>query len=246
VSKLLIPIMILQVLCAVHAVRTGRSRYWIFIVIAFPLLGCIVYAVSEIIPDFLASRTGRRAAAKVVDTIDPDRELRRLQSELDTAETLDNKRLLAEEHLRRGENERAIALFESAVASPHGEDAALLLGLARAQFAAGLFGAALGTLDRVKIVNPKFESAEAHLLYARALEGEGRRDEAVAEYSKLANYYPGPEAKCRYGLLLQQLGRSEAALNQFHEVVRGFERSGGAFREAQREWYEIARRNVGA
>lgn len=245
-ARLFIPIMVLQVLCAIHAVRTGRARYWIFIIIAFPLLGCIIYAVSEMIPDFMRSRAGRQAAAKVVTTIDPDRDLRFLQDQLETADTADNKRLLAEEHLRRGEPEAAIALLESAVAGAHQEDTALLQGLARAQFSAGRFDATVGTLDRLKIVNPKLESAEAHLIYARALEGMGRFEDADREYAALIEYFPGPEAKCRYALLLRQLGQLDKARLMFHEVARSMERGGRAFREAQREWYEVARQNLGA
>jgi hypothetical protein len=135
-------------------------------------------------------------------------------------------------------------LYREAMVGVHQDDPALMQGLARAQFAAGQFTAALLTLDQLQAAHPRYQSAEAHLLYARCLEGEGRRDEALAEYARLVGYYPGPEAKCRYALLLQAAGRGEQARPIFQEVVKSAERSGPAFMRAQREWVDLARRNL--
>lgn len=245
-TRLLIPIMVLQVLCAIHAVRTGRARYWVFIIIAFPLLGCIVYVISEMVPDFMRSRAGRRAAANVAKAIDPDRELRRLEDALETADTIDNRRALAEERLRRGEHAEATRLYRSTLNGAHETDPALLMGLARSQFEAGAFEDALQTLGRLKEANPKYESAEAHLIYARALEGVSRLDQAAGEYAALIEYFPGPEAKCRYALLLRRLGQLDKARLMFHEVARSVERGGRVVRASQREWYDLARQNLSA
>ena len=48
-------------------------------------------------------------------------------------------------------------------------------------------------------------------LYARALEESGRTDEALYEYQAVANYYPGAEARVRYGLLLDKAGQVKIA-----------------------------------
>ena len=58
---------------------------------------------------------------------------------------------------------------------------------------------------------PDYQSAEAHLLYARALEETGRGEEALAEYRALSEYFVGAEARVRYGLLLARMGREGEA-----------------------------------
>jgi hypothetical protein len=121
----------LQMLCAAHVVRTHRPYYWIFIILAFPLLGSIAYAVAEILPEFLHSKQARN----VVKLIDPDRDYRTLVEQLDTADTADNRRALAEECLRRGEAERAVLLYEASLTGAHKDDPTLMFGLARALFA---------------------------------------------------------------------------------------------------------------
>lgn len=236
---------LLQLAVAIHAVRTGRSYYWLFIILAFPLLGCIVYLVVEVLPGLRDSRAGRQVVAKMQKAIDPDRDLRRLTDELDTVDTPENRRLLAEEHLRRGEPREAIRLYRGALTGIHRDDPAILMGLARAQFADRDPASCIATLNRLKTTNPRFESADGHLLYARALEAEGSIPEALDTYHAVAAYFPGGEAKCRYALLLQQQGHDAEANAMFQDVIRGFEKSKRFHHAQQRSWYDIARQNLG-
>jgi hypothetical protein len=237
-------VILIQIGFAVHAVRTGRPLYWVFIIMMAPLLGCAIYFFAEVMPGIAASRAAQRTAGEVTRLIDPDRELRRLTDALEVADTIDNKRALAEEYVRRGDFAAALPLYERALQGIHQHDPVLLMGLARTLFASGEFTGARQTLDRLKEHNPSFESPEGHLLYARSLEGEGRTQEALAEYGALARYFPGEEAKCRYALLLQKTGATDQAREIFRSVTRSIERGPTHYRRAQREWAETARRNL--
>lgn len=238
--------LLVQLAFCVHAVRTGRQLYWLFIIMVFPLLGCGVYFLAEILPELRHSRAARQAVAKVQHAIDPDRDLRRLSEELDTADTAENRKALAEEHMRRGAVAQAIPLYEGALTGIHRDDPAILMGLARAHFANDDPARCSGTLERLQAANPRFRSADGHLLYARALEAQGRMDEALNAYHAVAGYFPGAEAKCRYALLLLGEGHGDEARALFQDVVRGFEKSKRFHHAQQREWYDIARQNLGA
>ena len=241
----LVSIVLLQIACAVHVVRSGRPLSWIFIVVAAPVLGSIVYLIVAILPDLSRSRTARQAQASLIRAVDPDRDLRTLTDRFETADTIDNRRALAEEHLRRGDHGPAIVLYEGALVGPHRDDPVLLHGLAAAQFEAGEFPGTLATLDRLRAANPHYQSADAHLLYARSLEGAGCEPEALDEYRALAGYFPGVEARCRMAMLLDRLGRTADARPIYQDIVRSLERAGRPFRDAQREWYELARSHLG-
>jgi hypothetical protein len=128
----------------------------------------------------------------------------------------------------------------------HRDDAVLMHGLARAHMAAGDFAQCTRTLAALRAANPGFESAEAHLLYARSLEAEGRTAEALREYEAVCGYFPGAEARCRYALLLTMAGRTQEARQLFAEVVRAVDKAGAPFKQAQREWYDIAKRALGS
>lgn len=236
---------LVQLALILHVVRSGRSYYWIYILLLAPGLGGLVYFIAEILPEMLGTRGARHAMTNAKRTFNPEGEYRALAEELDTADTVENRRRLAEECLRLGKVEQAVSLYKTALVGIHKDDANLMHGMARAYFAAGDFVGCAQTLEALKAANPKYESAEAHLLYARALEGQGRRDEALHEYDAVSRYFAGAEARCRYALLLRQAGHAQQARQLFEEVVRAIDKAGGPFKRAQREWYDIARQNLG-
>jgi hypothetical protein len=78
------------------------------------------------------------------------------------------------------------------------------------------------------------------LLYARALEDSGHIQDALTEYQALANYYPGYEARVRYGLLLDKAGRRPEAKAVLGEVLAQFKRAPKYVRRVQGEWAALA------
>jgi hypothetical protein len=81
---------LVQILCAVHCVRGGRNQLWLMVIIFLSLPGCAAYAFFEILPEFIGSRTVRKARSAATKTFDPERELRRVRQQLDTADTAAN------------------------------------------------------------------------------------------------------------------------------------------------------------
>jgi hypothetical protein len=120
------------------------------------------------------------------------------------------------------------------------DDAVYALGKARAQFGLGHPQEAVATLDELRQRWPDYQSAEAHLLYARALEDSGRADDALSEFQALANYYPGAEARVRYGLLLDKTGRRAEAKDVLVDVLARLKRAPKYVRRAQAEWISLA------
>src|SRR5690606_24463485 len=89
-----------QVICGLHVVRSGQERYWIYLIIALPGLGCLIYALGIMLPDMLRSRRGRRAVNQLHDRLDPERHLRVLRNDLDLSDTRETRAHLADELLR--------------------------------------------------------------------------------------------------------------------------------------------------
>jgi len=119
----------------------------------------------------------------------------------------------------------------------------VLLGLARAQVDHGSCEVALRTLDRLYRVDGRFRPEEARLLRARALEGLGQTENALAEYEEVALVYVGLEAKCRYAMLLARMGFSGHADNVFADLLEHARRI-RANVESERPWIDVAQRHV--
>jgi len=235
-------IIVMQIAFAVHVIRTGRQIFWIFLIVFVPLIGCLVYFFAEILPELSNSRTARRATSTVMRPINSERDFRALMLAAEETPTADNRRKLAEAMMSKGDVDRALTLYQEALAPPHETDPVLLMGLARCQFQKGLPEATLATLDRLLAGNPGFQSNDGHLLYAMSLEAVGRLDEALTDYANLVRIYPGEEARCRYALLLKRCGRTEEAAELFQAILRGAERGGRRYGQQNREWIDAVRR----
>lgn len=234
----------LDVLCLIHAARARQPYYWFMIILSIPVFGSIVYFIMEVLPDMQHSRAAKRAATDIGAVIDPDKEIREGTARLARLDTAENRKTLAEALIAKKRYAEAQQLYEGALTGAHVDDPALMMGLARAQFGQEDYLAVCGTLDALRAANPDFQSAEGHMLYARSKEGAGLTGEAFVEYEALAGYFPGEEARCRYALLLQKDGRLDESRDYFRQVIRSVEAGSKAYFRAQRDWYEVARRNL--
>lgn len=242
---ILAPIL-LQITCVIHAVRSGRMFPWIYVIVFLPLVGCIAYLVVELIPEWMGTRGAHKLKKSVRDAADPGRAMREALREAEMTGSIDARRKLAEQHLAHGNAAEAVALYRGMLDGQFREDPVLWLGLARAQFASGDAAGTQASLDALQQLDPKFQSGDAHLLYARALEAQGKDGEALDEYRRLVRYFSGEEARCRYGLLLDRAGRRDEARAMFEQVSKSLTGAPRHYRQTQKEWGEIAARALRA
>jgi hypothetical protein len=240
---LLIPL--LQIICVVHVVRTGRSFMWIYILLFLPGLGVAAYVIVEILPGWFGSRTAHNLRSSAVSTLDPGRELRRRRQALEETDTVDNRRLLAEALVATGQHAEALELYRGILTGIHADDPGMLLGMARAAYGVGQYDLALSTVLKLGETNPRYQPVEAQLLHAVVLEALGRDDEAADDYAALVAHAPGEEARCRYALLLKRHGDRNAAKALFDEILTRSRRSPRHYRRQEQEWIDIARREAG-
>ena len=158
--------------------------------------------------------------------------------------SVDAKRQLAEEYIARGAYKDAVDLYRDAAQGQFKDDPALLFGLARAQFLSGDPAGAQASLDALQAADPNYVSADAHLIYARALEGQGKTADALAEYKRLIGYYPGEEVRARYAMLLEKTGARDEAMEVYRQIVKLLDGAPARYQKAQKEWGDIARRAV--
>jgi len=226
----------------IHVIKTGRNQIWIWVLALLSIPGAIAYIAVEILPDLFRSRTAQRTARGFRKAMDPQANLRRYENEARVTGNVAGRQRYAEELERHGKHDEAIAQYRSALTGLYEHDPNLMLGVARSQFAKGDPVAARTTLDELIRMNPDFKSPEGHLLYARALEGEGNFEKSLEEYRVLAPSYPGAEAAVRYAQLLQSQGRREEAQKVARELLEQARIAPAHYRKAQKSWLDAAER----
>lgn len=239
-----IPILLLQVICAVHAVKTGRAQTWLWIILFLPGVGCLVYFFAEILPGLQRNSAVRRVGVDVATAIDPGRSLRQLEEELDVADTVSNRRALAQGYLKAGRYDQSVEIFRSCLKGVFKDDLGLSLELAQALFLSGNYQEAKERLDQLDPADLGIRAPERNLLYARTLEQFDDLQAALVQYEAILRQSSGEEARCRYALLLQRTGQTEKARLVFHEILARARRSPRYYRRDQKPWIDLARQNL--
>jgi hypothetical protein len=226
----------------IHAAKSGRFWPWAYVILLLPGFGALGYVIVELVPEWMGSVHGRQTRKRLSRNFNPEKQYRQLADQLEVADTIASRAALADECLDLGKFVEAKRHYEHILAQPLGDDPIYCVRKARAEFGLDRPQDAVTTLDDLRRRWPDYQSADAHLLYARALEAAGRSQEALDEYRALSAYYPGAEPRVRYGLLLNLLGRRDEARTLFADVVKQLRRAPKHVRKLQGEWIAIAER----
>lgn len=233
---------LLQVICVIHCIRTGRNQLWLMAIIFLPLAGSLAYLVVEVLPGLAGRREVRAAKAAAVKRIDPERELRAAAEAIDVADTAANRIAIADRLAELGRWSEAISHYEAGLAKAPRRERGVLVRLARAQFEAGQAAEARAVLEALPPTGSQSETDRANLLLARVLEELGESAGALAPYGEVGERLPGGEAQCRQAGLLIALGRREEALAPLTEVQRRLKYLDRHERARERDMYEWAER----
>ena len=236
-------VLLIQFCFAYHALKTGRPYWWIFVIMAFPVMGCVIYYFVEVFPGSREHRRATRAARTLARVLQPDADLKKRAEELEICGSLDNKIALAAECTNHQMYDEAIRLYESCLQGAYATDGAILFGLARAAVEARAWDKASAAIHRLETDAPKTRPLEVRLLEARVLEGRGQTDAALAAFRELVPIFVGLEARYRYGALLLRLGQQEAAMQMFNDVIKHAKRFESSIEEEER-WASAAREAI--
>jgi hypothetical protein len=229
---------VIAIFFASHALRTGQDKYWLWILLGFPGLGSLVYALTIWLPEARHSRAGRQVLRGATRLLDPSRELREAQEQLDIAATADNRLRLAEALLNYGRPSEAVVQYQAALVGVHAGDPGIRVRLAHALVDAGHPQAARADLEKLIAEKPDFKSPEGHLVYARALAALDERAKARAEFEVLVGYFAGMEARARYAEALLAWGDGPRLRDLLAEAEKITKRMPGAARDINREWID--------
>ena len=213
---------------------------WFYVILFLPGIGAAIYVVVELIPEWTGSHKGRQTRRQIAKKLNPTGRYRQLVDELAIVDTISNRSALAEECLAIGKFDEALTQYSDLLERPLGDEPVFMLGRARAEFGLGRMAQAVTTLEALKARWPDYTSFDGHLLYARALEGAGRDEEALTSYEAVGRYFPGAEPRVREAQLLKRLGRDAEAKAIAEDVARTLTRAPAHVRRNQKEWLRLA------
>lgn len=237
-------VVLLQLTVVYHAFRNRRPYYWIFVIMAFPVLGALVYVLVEVLPGSRSERNLKKIGNDIIKAVNPDRDMKRKAEELAICGSVENKLQLAEELVERGMFDEAIRLFQGARDGQYYFAPDLLYGFARARFFNGDYLEARKLLGELQTHAPRYYPQEVALMKARAAARFGDRATARGEIESLLDNFVGLEARYRFAEVLYEDGQPDRARAELEHVIDHARRFKVAAEE--RVWAKLARQGLAA
>jgi hypothetical protein len=228
-------IILMNGLCLMHALRTGRGLLWIWVLIMLPIGGAMAYVLCEVVPNMRGPDISSRLPG--YEKI----EINRLQAELAECGTMDKRVELAELYLKFERMADALAVVESQLDGPFRNHHHLIYLTARLRVENGLWNEAEAALARLDEARTSLRSPERRLLAARIHAGLGRTVEADELLRELAKSNDGEEPRYRYAAFLRTAGRHSEADAVVAEMARRWKHATSQYKRLEKVWVSRAR-----
>jgi hypothetical protein len=228
---------VFQIIMAVHVLRTGRSWYWIWIIFFFPFLGAAVYFFVEFLPGFQTI-----SLDSVLNSLIPGIELKNLQHVLAETDTVQNRKALGDYYLAHGEAGMALELFRECVKGVFKDDGEMNVRLCSALVELGQYQEAAGILEGLRTRKVAYETSRRDVLYGRALEGLGKKEEAIRAFEDILSRFGSEVEGCyRLAKLYAQEGQKDKARALYEDILKKAKRFAPHYRHVMRVWIKSAK-----
>lgn len=206
---------LLQLLCIIHVVRTGRNTSWIWLIIFVPYVGGVAYLLVEVLPTL--RRGGRRAIASTAEVVqrafNPSSRLKSLERTAAFSPTHENERALADEYAACGDPAKALVIYERLAAGMHARDADLALARARCFAALGRHHDGARLLDELEAGGHDFRTIAQALVRLDLMEHAGCDGAALAAaWDRFARKFQSFEFAWHHASFLARTERKAEAL----------------------------------
>lgn len=168
-------ILALQGYCIYHAYKNRNPYYWFFIIFFVPVLGCIIYLITQV----YNKRDAEKITSELTHIINPTKKVKDLERQLQFSETYQNRVNLADAYLEIKDFDNAVTYYLEALEDDFENDLYVIKQIMEAYFHNEDFNSVILNAEKIKN-HPEFKKSRAQFLYGLALERVGKLDEAEA------------------------------------------------------------------
>lgn len=232
---------VIQIALCIHIYRTGRPYWWMWIVFIGSLVGCIAYLLVEVLP---AARVASPRLGKVSWWVPKSIRLKRARALVDETETVQNKLALAALLHECGEAAEAASIAGGCVAGVFKNDPEVIAEVVEYQLAVGKVDEADRLLAQADTTANRIARHRIELLRGRVRLARGEPEAARQQFESLLASALGEAPRYHLGEALLAAGRKGEAVALFTDITRKFRKSGKLWRQAEKRWFQAARKAI--
>ncbi len=224
----------------VHALRSGRPYYWLWIIFAMPVLGAAAYFFVEMRP------TMKRVDWEKLRWrfTSPQGRVDMLSEVVNESPTVKNRMTLAREHEQKNRWSAAADVYRECLTGVFTDDPRIHVNLANALLESGDVSAASEVLAKVSEQrDPKLEYNRKLVKY-RCQAETGDAVAAITGLLELTKRSSSLESRYYLAHAMIAAGRTEDAKQEFETIINKFRRGNALMRKSEQVWYTSAKRKL--
>jgi hypothetical protein len=231
-------VLVAQIACLIHVLRTGRPLWWLWIIFMLPLVGLAAYFYLEVRPTL-----GKLGIQSLLWRLKSSREriaIRRAQ--LEESSTVKNRLFLADELHDAGQFDDECDVLADGLRGAFKDDATLLMRLAQAHLDADRAARADEILTKTVPERSADSQQNYALLKARIQGRTGRGGEAERAFQELGARKKSEAPRYYYADYLLRQGRRDEAVVILRDILLQYRRGTVVWRYQERRWYYAAKK----
>jgi len=229
-------LMLINLYFIVHALKSGRSYYWVWIIFAMPVLGAAAYFFVEMRPTM--PRIGwQRLRWRFTS---PQARAAHLSEIVTETPTVKNRLQLAREYEAQGQWTLAADQYRESLSGVFANDPRLRICLASALLESGESKQSHAQISQVDPQRDSKLEADRKLAMYRCQAAIGQLDPAIAGLTELAKRSSSLAAQFYLAQAMSTAGREKEAIQELEIVIKKYRAGNALLRKSEQAWYAKA------
>lgn len=201
-----------QAFCIFHVYKTRNDYYWYFVIFFVPLIGGIVYVVTQV----LNKNNINNTLDEITAVINPTKKIKDLEKNLSFSDTFQNKINLADALAENKEYEKAILYYEQALTGKYENHPHTLNKALKCYFQVENYNK---VVDYASKLDLEKSFSDSLCVYAISLEKCGFIDEAEIHFKKTDKRYSNYAERLELSRFLVRRNKEDDAKEVLNEVI---------------------------
>lgn len=223
------PLLVLQAFCVYHAYRNNADYKWYWLIILFPLVGCLIYLYHN----FANRSTAQTITEGVKEVVNSNYRIEQLEKAVRFNDNLSNKVNLADAYGKIGRYQEAVKLYTECLSGFMSEDPDLRMKVLQAAFMNKDYSTAI-SYGEMLAGEKTFRNSEARIAFAWALHLDGRKDNAQSVFKDMNKSFTNYVHRLEYGKFLKETNQLEELKALVGELGEEFNHMKGQERRLHR------------
>lgn len=224
------PILLLQAFCIYHAYRNNAEHRWYWLILLFPVVGCIIY----LFYNFNNKATLNSLTENVKEIVISNYKIEQLEKALRFSDNIKNKINLADAYVEIARYQDAIHLYNSCMQGFMSDDPPLRMKLLYTHFMNEDYNAAIQQGDKLES-EKTFKNSEERVAYAWSLFQAGKTSLAENIFADMDKSFTNYYQRMEYCKFLLKIEKTELAKEKLADLMEEFDYMKGPERRLKKD-----------